>query len=132
MPNADRIPWILKNLRTIAVVGLSPQTHRVSHGVSRYMQSQGYRIIPVNPNATEVLGEKAYPTLTEAAKHEKIELVNCFRNSEDIAIGAQAVWMQLGIAHAEAAAKATGAGLLVVQDHCIKVDHTVLHSSGMQ
>ena len=137
--HAERIPHILKNTQTIAVVGLSPKPHRASFGVSRYMQAQGYRIIPVNPNATEALGEKAYPSLTEAAKHEKIDLVNCFRNSEDIppivdeaiAIGAKAVWMQLGIENRAAAAKAQAAGLLVVQDQCIKVDHTVLLSSGL-
>ena len=103
------------------------------------MQANGYRIIPVNPNATEVLGEKAYATLSEAAQYEKIDLVNCFRNSEDIppivdeaiAIGAQAVWMQLGIAHPAAAAKAEAAGLLVMQDHCIKIDHRVLLSRGL-
>ena len=136
---AERIPHILKNTQTIAVVGLSPKPHRASFGVSRYMQAQGYRIIPVNPNATEALGEKAYPSLTEAAKHEKIDLVNCFRNSEDIppivdeaiAIGAKAVWMQLGIENRAAAAKAQAAGLLVVQDQCIKVDHTVLLSRGL-
>ena len=137
--HAERIPHILKNTQTIAVVGLSPKPHRASFGVSRYMQAQGYRIIPVNPNATEALGEKAYPSLTEAAKHEKIDLVNCFRNSEDIppivdeaiAIGAKAVWMQLGIENRTAAAKALAAGLLVVQDQCIKVDHTVLLSRGL-
>ncbi|MDP3798237.1 MAG: CoA-binding protein [Polaromonas sp.] len=137
--HAERIPHILKNTQTIAVVGLSPKPHRASFGVSRYMQAQGYRIIPVNPNATEALGEKAYASLTEAAKHEKIDLVNCFRNSEDIppivdeaiAIGAKAVWMQLGIENRAAAAKAQAAGLLVVQDQCIKVDHTVLLSSGL-
>ena len=137
--HADRIPYILRHCRTIAVVGLSPKPHRASFDVSRYMQAAGYRIIPVNPNATQVLGEKAYATLLEAAQHEKIDLVNCFRNSEDIppivdeaiAVGARAVWMQLGIAHAAAAAKADAAGLLVVQDHCIKIDHRVLLSSGM-
>ena len=82
--HAERIPHILKHMQTIAVVGLSPKPHRASFSVSRYMQAQGYRIIPVNPNATEALGEKSYPSLTEAAKHEKIDLVNCFRNSEDI------------------------------------------------
>jgi predicted CoA-binding protein len=137
--HAERIPHILKHMQTIAVVGLSPKPHRASFSVSRYMQAQGYRIIPVNPNATEALGEKSYPSLTEAAKHEKIDLVNCFRNSEDIppivdeaiAIGAKAVWMQLGIENRAAAAKAPGAGLLVVQDQCIKVDHTVLLSRGL-
>ena len=134
-----RIARILSDCRTIAVVGLSPKPDRASFDVSRYMQAAGYRIIPVNPNATEVLGEKAYATLQEAARHEKIDLVTCFRNSEDIppivddaiAIGAKAVWMQLGIVHAAAAAKAEAAGLLVVQDHCIKIDHRVLLSSGL-
>jgi predicted CoA-binding protein len=139
LPPAERMPHILNHCHTIAVVGLSPQPHRASFDVSRYMQANGYRIIPVNPNATEVLGEKAYPSLTEAARHEKIDLVNCFRNSEDIppvvdeaiAIGAKAVWMQLGISNAAAAAKAEAAGLLVVQDHCIKIDHRVLQSRGL-
>ena len=139
IPPAERIPYILNRCRTIAVVGLSPKPHRASFDVSRYMQAAGYRIIPVNPNETEVLGEKAYATLTQAARHEKIDLVNCFRNSEEIpplvdeaiAIGAMAVWMQLGIAHAAAAALADAAGLLVVQDHCIKIDHRVLASTGL-
>ena len=136
---ADRIARILNDCHTIAVVGLSPKPHRASFDVSRYMQAAGYRIIPVNPNATEVLGEKAYATLQEAARHEKIDLVNCFRNSEDIppivdeaiAIGAKAVWMQLGVAHAAAAATAEAAGLLVVQDHCLKIDHRVMQSRGL-
>jgi hypothetical protein len=136
---AERMPYILTHCRTIAVVGLSPKPHRASFDVARYMQACGYRIIPVNPNVTEVLGEKAYASLTEAAQHESIDLVNCFRNSEDIppivddaiAIGAKAVWMQLGITHAAAAAKAEAAGLLVVQDHCLKIDHRVLQSRGL-
>ena len=136
---AERMHFILNHCRTIAVVGLSPQPHRASFDVARYMQAHGYRIIPVNPNATEVLGEKSYANLREAAQHERIDLVNCFRNSEDIppivddaiAIGAKAVWMQLGINHAVAAAKAEAAGLLVVQDHCIKIDHRVLMSQGL-
>ncbi|MBC7597692.1 MAG: CoA-binding protein [Polaromonas sp.] len=137
--SAERMPYILTHCRTIAVVGLSPKPHRASFDVARYMQACGYRIIPVNPNVTEVLGEKAYASLTEAAQHESIDLVNCFRNSEDIppivddaiAIGAKAVWMQLGITHAAAAAKAEAAGLLVVQDHCLKIDHRVLQSRGL-
>ena len=136
---AERMPHILNNCRTIAVVGLSDQPHRASFDIARYMQAQGYRIIPVNPNVTEVLGEKAYASLTDAAQHEKIDLVNCFRNSPDIppvvdeaiAIKAQAVWMQLGITHPAAAAKAEAAGLLVVQDHCLKIDHRVLMSRGL-
>ncbi len=136
---ADRIPHILKNYRTIAVVGLSHKPHRASFDVARYMQGHGYRIIPVNPNEIEVLGEKAYASLAAAAEHEKIDLVNCFRNSEDIppivdeaiAIGAKAVWMQLGISNPAAAAKAEEAGLLTVQDHCLKIDHRVLLTSGV-
>ena len=135
---ADRIAHILRHCRTIAVVGLSHKPHRASFDVARYMQAAGYRIIPVNPNETKVLGEKAYASLVEAAAHEKIDLVNCFRSSPDIpplvdeaiAIGAQALWMQLGIAHAHSAARAEEAGLLVVQDRCIKIDHRVLLSSG--
>ncbi len=122
---------ILQHYRTVAVVGLSPKTHRDSYEVAAYMQSQGWRIIPINPNAKEILGEKAYPSLTEAAVAERIELVNVFRNSADvppvvdeaIAIGAQAVWLQLGIEHAEAAAKARDAGLRVVQNRCLLVEH---------
>ena len=137
---ADRIPHILNHSRTIAVVGLSHKPHRASFDVARYLQAAGYRIIPINPNEVEVLGEKAYASLTDAAAHETFELVNCFRNSEDIppivdeaiALGGsiQAVWMQLGITHLDAAAKLEAAGLLVVQDRCLKIDHRVLLSSG--
>jgi uncharacterized protein len=132
----DRLVDMLRQCRTIAVVGLSPKPHRASFDVARYMQANGYRIVPVNPNAgtTEILGEKVYPTLLEASQAEKIDLVNCFRNSEDIppivddaiAIGAKAVWMQLGISHAGATASAQAAGLQVVQDRCLKIDHRAL------
>ena len=85
---SERPPFILNSCRTIAVVGLSPHPHRASFDVARYMQAAGYRIIPVNPNVAavsgEVLGEKAYASLLQAARHEKIDLVNCFRNSIDI------------------------------------------------
>ena len=139
MTKQDTLLAILRQCRTIAVVGLSPKPHRASYDVSRAMQAAGYRIIPVNPLAREVLGETAYPGLREAAQHHRIELVNCFRNSEDIppivedaiAIGAKAVWMQLGIRHEEAAAQATAAGLLVVQDRCIKVEHRMLQARGL-
>ena len=124
---------ILADCRTIAVVGLSPNPQRDSFDVARYMQANGYRIIPVNPNAgvTQILGEKVYLSLLEAGQAEKIDLVNCFRKSEDIApivddaiaISAKAVWMQLGIAHADAAARAKSAGLKVVQNRCLKIDH---------
>ena len=127
----------------MAVVGLSPKPHRDSYGIARYMQSQGWRIVPVNPNAQEALGEPAYATLTGAAQAlaaqgQKIDLVNCFRNSEDIppvvdeaiAIGARAVWMQLGIENAPAAAKARAAGLLVVQNRCLMIDHAAARRHG--
>jgi predicted CoA-binding protein len=122
---------IMTRYRTVAVVGLSPKAHRESYGVAQYMQSQGWRIIPINPNASEILGETAYPSLTEAARHHPIGLVNVFRNSEDvppvvdeaIAVGAKAVWLQLGIEHAAAAQKARDAGLQVVQNKCLKVEY---------
>ena len=138
---AERVPYILSHYRTIAVVGLSPKPHRASFDVARYMQGQGYRIIPVNPNVSEVLGEKAYASLTEAAAHEVFQMVNCFRNSEDIepivdeaiALGGsiESIWMQLGITHPEAAAKAEAANLMVVQDRCLKIDHRVLRFTGI-
>ena len=131
MTEAQTINRILQTCRTVAVVGLSPKPHRASHGVARYMQAQGWRIVPVNPNAVEILGEKAYPSLTEAARHERIDLVSVFRHSADvppvadeaIAIGARALWLQLGIENEASAAQARAAGLLVVQDRCLKVEH---------
>ena len=122
---------ILAQCRSIAVVGLSPKLHRDSYKVSRYMQQQGWRIIPINPNATEILGEKAYPSLSAAAQVERIELVNVFRNSDDvppvvdeaIALGARALWLQLGVVHDAAIDKARAAGLWAVQDRCLMVEH---------
>ena len=139
MTPGQTIQRILTDSRTIAVVGLSPKPHRVSFDIARYMQASGYRIVPVNPNAgvAYILGEKVYASLLDASQAEKIDLVNCFRNSEDIppivdeaiAIGAKAVWMQLGISHPAAAAKAQAAGLWVVQDRCLKVDHWALQTA---
>jgi predicted CoA-binding protein len=124
----------LANCKTIAVVGLSPKPHRDSYRVSKYMQDHGFRIVPINPNAHEVLGEKAYASLTEAAQHERIDMVNCFRNSEDIppiaaeaiAVGAKSLWLQIGVVNDEAAKQATGAGLVVVQNLCLMVEHRQL------
>mgnify|MGYP000240457529 FL=1 len=124
----------LADCKTIAVVGLSPKPHRDSFRVSKYMQDHGFRIVPINPNAPEVLGERAYASLTEAAQHERIDMVNCFRNSEDIppiaaeaiAIGAKSLWLQIGVAHDDAAAQATAAGLVVVQNRCLMVEHRQL------
>ena len=130
------ISRIFADCRTIAVVGLSPKPHRASFDVARYMQGKGYRIIPVNPNAgvQQILGETVYGSLFEAAQVEKIDLVNCFRNSDDIppivaaaiGINAKAVWMQLGVANVLAAKEALVAGLMVVQDRCLKLDHQAL------
>ena len=133
MNQADDIAHILTSCRTVAVVGLSPKTHRDSYEIASYIQRHGWRIIPINPAAqvAEILGEKVYPNLIEAAKHEQIDLVNVFRNSADvppvadeaIAIGAKALWLQLGIEHAAAAEKARAAGLMVVQNRCLLVEH---------
>jgi uncharacterized protein len=120
---------LLRSAKTIAVVGLSSRRSRPSYGVSEYMQSAGYRIIPVNPNESEVLGEKAYPTLDDVPEH--VDIVDIFRRSElvpevvdaAIRIGARGVWMQEGVIHEDAATLARAAGLEVVMDHCILKEH---------
>jgi len=131
MHMSNAIQQSLADCQTIAVVGLSPKPHRDSFRIAKYMQDHGFRIVPINPNASEVLGEKAYASLTEAAAHERIDMVNCFRNSEDIppiaaeaiAIGAASLWLQLGVVNHAAAQQATDAGLVVVQDRCLMVEH---------
>jgi predicted CoA-binding protein len=130
----DAVRQSLAHCQTIAVVGLSPKPHRDSFRVAQYMQDHGFRIVPINPNAHEVLGEKAYASLTEAAQHARIDMVNCFRNSEDIppiaaeaiAIGAKSLWLQLGVVHDAAAQQAADAGLIVVQNLCLMVEHRQL------
>ena len=125
------VAHILQHCRTVAVVGLSPKPHRDSFRVSQYMQAQGWKIVPINPNVTEVLGQKAYPSLTEAARHHAIDLVNVFRNaadvpplaSEAIAIGAKGLWLQMGITHPNALAQAQAAGQWAVQDRCLMMEH---------
>ena len=120
---------MIRNGKTIAVVGLSNRRSRPSYGVSEYLQSQGYRIIPVNPNESEILGEKSYATLEEIP--EPVDIVDIFRRSEAvpdvvdsaIRIGAKGVWMQEGVVNEDAAAKARAAGLEVVMDHCILKEH---------
>lgn len=127
--NPKSILAILRDFKTIAVVGLSANPSRPSYNVSRYMQQQGYRIIPVTPTETEVLGEKAYPTLLDVPG--TIEVVNIFRRSEQagvhvdeaIAIGAKAVWMQEGVIDEAAAERALQAGLIVVMDRCLLKEH---------
>ena len=124
-----QISEILRVSRNIAVVGLSAKRYRPSYGVAEYMQRAGYRIIPVNPHETEVLGEKCYPDLESVP--EPIDIVDIFRRSEfvpeivEAAIrkGAKAVWMQEGVVHEEAARRAREAGLEVVMDRCILKDH---------
>jgi predicted CoA-binding protein len=128
-PGPDEVAQLLRATHTIAVVGLSDKPHRDSHRVAAYMQRRGYRIIPVNPAVSEVLGEKAYAQLEDVP--EKIDLVNVFRRADAvpevvdsaIAVGAGAVWLQLGIVHDDAASKARAAGLRVVQDQCLMVEH---------
>ena len=126
------IPELLRSARTIAVVGLSTKPTRASFGVSRYMQRHGYRIIPVNPLETEVLGEKAYARLEDVPEH--IDIVDIFRRSEYVSdivdsairVGAGAVWMQEGVGDEKAAGKAHLAGLAVVMDRCILKEHSRL------
>src|SRR2546421_10938474 len=127
--DGDAITKILEESKTIAVVGLSSNPMRPSHGVTEYMKGAGYRIIPVNPNETEVLGEKSYARLEDVP--DKIDIVNVFRRAEEvppvvesaIRVGAKVIWMQLGIANEEAAEKARSAGLVVIEDACILVEH---------
>jgi predicted CoA-binding protein len=139
MNSISELRRILATCKTIAVVGLSPQWHRPSFFAAKYMQGHGYRIVPINPSATEILGERCYPSVTAAAKElgvqgVGIDMVDCFRKSEDIppiadeaiAIGARCLWMQIGVIHEAAAEKARAAGLQVVMDRCVKIEHARL------
>ena len=129
MTESEQIAELMTSARTIAVVGLSDSPMRTSYGVSEYMQSQGYRIIPVNPAIEQTLGEKAYPTLSDVT--EKIDIVNVFRRSEyvpevveeAIRLKVPAIWMQEGVEHQAAAEKARAAGIFVVMDRCILKEH---------
>jgi len=131
MNEDDVIARLLREARTIAVVGLSNDPFRPSHGVAAYLQQSGYRIIPVNPNETEVLGEKAYPDLDSVP--ESIDIVDVFRRSSAvppvveaaIRVGAKMVWMQQGVVHEEAAQQARDAGLVVVMDQCLAVAYAI-------
>ena len=129
---------VIARYRTVAMVGLSPRPDRDSHKVARYLQAHGYRVIPVNPTIAgqTLLGETCYASLTEAAtalakEGVEIEIVDCFRKSEEIgpiadeavAIAANCLWMQLGVVNAEAAKRAEQGGLIVVMDRCLKIDH---------
>jgi predicted CoA-binding protein len=122
---AAAISDLLDSAKTIAVVGLSSKPHRASFGVAEHLQSAGYRIVPVNPKESMVLGEKAYPSLEDVPG--KIDIVDIFRRPEyvpevveaAIRVGARAVWMQLGVVNEQAAARARSAGLFVVMDRCM-------------
>ena len=128
-PQSDAIADLLRHSKTIAVVGLSSNPMRPSHGVSAYMQSHGYRIIPVNPNVDECLGEKSYPSLLDVP--EKIDIVDIFRRSEFVEevvdqamqLKVPAIWMQEDVIHERAAEKARKAGVFVVMDRCILKEH---------
>ncbi|MGG4032923.1 CoA-binding protein [Paenibacillus cisolokensis] len=127
-PSREQIRNILLESSVIAVVGLSDKPERTSYAVSEAMQRKGYRIVPVNPNATEILGEKSYPTLKDIPF--PVDIVNVFRRSEftppvaeeAVAIGAKTLWLQLGIYNEEAANIASAGGLNVIMDRCIKVE----------
>ena len=129
MDDSDKVRRILKGSRTIAVVGLSAQWHRPSDFAAKYMQEHGYRVIPVNPTYPEILGEKSYQRLADIP--EPVDVVDCFRKSseipalaeEAIAIGAKVLWMQLGVENAAARARAEAAGLEVVENRCMKIEH---------
>ncbi|MET0216347.1 MAG: CoA-binding protein [Burkholderiales bacterium] len=130
--NDEKLVAILTGSRSIAVVGLSPRPERPSNQVARYLIAAGYRVIPVNPGHTEILGLRCYGNLKDVPG--SVDIVDCFRRSESIppiaedavAIGARVLWLQLGVVNKEAAERAERAGLIVVVDRCIKIDHAVL------
>ena len=132
MNEAATIKEILENTKTIAVIGLSDKPERPSYGVAKYMQQQGYRIVPINPEAKHpILGEQPYPTLDSACSSRKIDLVNVFRASvfvpeivkDVIRLKNPYLWLQEGVVHEEAAGWAEAAGIKVVMDRCIMKDH---------
>ena len=131
----DDIPTlrrILREIRTVAVVGLSAEWHRPSNFVAKYLQQHGYRVIPVNPRYTEVLGERCYANLTDIA--EPVDMVDVFRRSDDVLpiaqaavrIGAKCLWQQIGVINRDADAFASAAGLDSVMDRCVKIEHARL------
>lgn len=127
--SAEELKEIFQTCRTIAVVGCSPKPERAGHYIARFLQQQGYRVIPVNPGHKELVGERCYPSLRDIP--EPVDMVDCFRRPEEmlsvvddaIAIGAKVIWMQLGVINEEAAARAEAAGLKVVMDRCPKIDY---------
>ena len=133
-PANEGVKDILRNSRTVAIVGISHKEHRDSYRVAKYLKDHGYKIIPVNPKYREVIGETCYPDLKSIPEH--VDVVDIFRNveaipgivDEAIEIGAGAVWMQLGLQHEFAAENAMCAGLNVVMNRCMKQEHTLLFS----
>ena len=129
MDDSEKTRRILSRSKTIAVVGLSAQWHRPSYFAAKYMQEHGYKVIPVNPGQAEILGEKCYKSLREIPG--KVDIVDCFRRSAEIpaiaddaiAIGAKVLWMQLGVENGDARRKAEAAGLEVVENRCVKIEH---------
>jgi predicted CoA-binding protein len=135
-PSSDALRALLRDARTIAVVGLSPKADRPSHGVARYLQGAGYQIVPVNPGHREILGEQSYATLAAAARDHTIDVVDVFRRSElagavvDEAIVLRPlprlIWLQQGVVDAAAQARAAAAGIPFVMDSCLAVEHRAL------
>lgn len=132
MDDIAKLRRILRSAKTLAVVGLSANWYRPSYFAAKYMQEHGYRVIPVNPAYDSVLGEKCYPSLRDVP--DAIDIVDCFRRSSEIpsladdaiAIGAKCLWMQLGVQNDEARARAEAAGLDVVDNRCVKIEHARL------
>jgi predicted CoA-binding protein len=137
-PSDDELRRLLTGAKTIAMVGASSKPHRPSNGVFQKLLSAGYRVIPVNPGETEVLGQRAYPSLE--AIPEKIDIVDVFRRAEEtppiadqaVKIGAKALWLQQGVSNEEAAARAAAGGLMVVMDRCIGTTYTLLRVPAKQ
>jgi predicted CoA-binding protein len=131
-PSDEEVKDLLTHAHTIAIVGASSSPDRASYGIMRKLQSAGYRVIPVNPRETEVLGERAYESLSDIP--EKIDIVDVFRRAEDtppiadeaVKIGAKALWLQSGISNEDAADRATAGGLMVVMDECLGTMHSIL------
>ncbi len=132
----EEIAQLLRQAKTVAVVGLSDNPGRESYAVAAYLQAQGYRIVPINPNVHEVLGERAYPFLGDVPAQVAVDVVDIFRRPEfipeivdqAIARGVKAIWMQKGLAHNAAAEKARAAGITVVMDRCMMIEHRRLRS----
>jgi predicted CoA-binding protein len=131
-PSDQALTQLLSDASTIAMVGASSNPDKESHGIMRKLQSVGYRVIPVNPRETEILGERSYPSLLDVP--ERVDIVDVFRRAEDtpsiaddaVTIGAKALWLQTGIVNDDAAARAEKGGLLAVMDACIGATHTLL------